>query len=174
MCTVQTDKPHFVASVLKGALLRDRSLRSRLISPAVITRSGGLPIRFPARLACAIPARTLSRRRSRSNSATVERTPNTSRPDGVLVSRSCFTATRSTLRRCNSSEISSNCRRLLASRSRAQMQIAANRPRRTWRTIRPDPHEYSANRLLQTPFYAFSSFHFVLTPCSWGSIVSDN
>ena len=123
--------PYLRASILNGALVLARSLRSCLSSIFVNVRRGGLPIRFPSRRACAIPARTRSRNRSRSNSATVDRTPKTSRPDGELVSRSCFTATKSTLSRCNSSEISSNCLRLLANLSRAQIQIAENRPRRT-------------------------------------------
>ena len=46
----------------------------------------GLPSRRPSRLARARPASTLSRIRSRSNSAIDPRTPATSRPSGVLVS----------------------------------------------------------------------------------------
>src|ERR1039458_4696840 len=72
-----------------------RNDRIRSNSPELKCRSAGRPIRFPARRACAIPAFTLSRRSSRSNSATAPRIENVSLPAGSVVSMFCRRETRS-------------------------------------------------------------------------------
>ena len=102
-----------------------RNDRIRSNSPELKCRSAGRPILFPARRACAIPAFTLSRRSSRSNSATAPRIENVSLPAGSVVSMFCRRETRSTPNDRHSSEMVSNCFSERASRSRLQTRMTS-------------------------------------------------